>query len=146
MKVVLLQDVKKIGKRGEIQEVADGYARNFLLAKKLAEVATPQIIGRVRENKAEEARIAEKEKQEKRRMAEELKGKTIVIKAKGNKEKLFGSISVKEIIGELRKSVPQLEESSVLLEEHLKKSGDYSVSIDLGQGIKTEIIVRIEIQ
>ena len=144
MKVVLLAEIKALGKKGDIKEVSDGYARNFLLPKKLAEIATVQAIKKSEEEKKkhEEAAKAELEKTE--FLAESLQGKEIYIRAKEKDGKLFGSIAAKAIVKELQKENPQIQEKSVILPEPIKELGEYEVKIELDHGIETSIMVIVE--
>ena len=105
MQIILLQDVKNVGKKGQIKNVPDGYARNFLLAKKLAAVATQSTISQVKTEEAKRNQQFALEKQEIQKTASEINGKRIVIKARSKNGKLFGSITAKEIASEIKKMV-----------------------------------------
>ncbi|MCX6765869.1 MAG: 50S ribosomal protein L9 [Candidatus Moranbacteria bacterium] len=139
MKVIFLQDVGKTGKKGDIREVADGYARNFLLPGKLAEVATPTTIQKARE--LTEKRI-EREKEDLKKsqdVARQLKEKEITIVVKEKKGKLFGSVGTKEIATELKKQGLELEEKNILLDKPVKEIGEREVAVELGHGVKIKI-------
>ncbi|KKT94936.1 MAG: ribosomal protein L9, large subunit ribosomal protein L9, partial [Parcubacteria group bacterium GW2011_GWC1_45_14] len=97
MKVVLLQDVKKIGKKGEIKDVSDGYARNFLLAKGLGVAATPAAIEKVKQQENKQKQELEQKKDTVRKLASSLDGKAVTIKVKAKDGKLFGSVTAKDI-------------------------------------------------
>jgi large subunit ribosomal protein L9 len=145
MKVIFIADVKNVGKKGEIKDVAEGYARNFLLPQKLAELATEKIVEKAKQNQAE----AEKEKQAEIAKAQELIAKlkelNIVIKSKGSKEKLFGSITAKDIAEALKKSSHNFAEENIKIKEHIKTVGEHEVEIDLAHGVKTKLKIVVEL-
>lgn len=144
MKVILVQDVKNIGKKGEIKEVADGYARNFLLPRKLVEIATPAA---VQESKVLFENQIKKEKENSeanKKLAQNVEGKEIVIKRKAKKGKLFGSVGAKEIAEELKRQSVEVWEKSVILGEPIKNTGETEVVIDLGGNIRAKIKVKVE--
>src|SRR5699024_3333071 len=98
MKVILLQDVKSLGKKGEIVNVSDGYARNFILKKKLGVEATNKNLNDLKLKKANDEKIAAQKLEEAKAFADEIKEKEVVVEMKvGNNGKTFGSISTKEI-------------------------------------------------
>ena len=102
MKVVLLQDVKSIGKKGELKEVSDGYARNFLLPRKLAKEANAQAMNELKNAEAAKEYKIKTETDQARKNAEALNGKTVKIFAKaGQGGKLFGSVTARELAEEL---------------------------------------------
>lgn len=143
MKVVLLADVKKIGKKGEIKDVSDGYARNFLLAKKLAEIATPGSIAHVAkqeaQKKAEAAELAAKQQ----KIVAALSGVQVTLKAKSKGGKLFGSITAKNVAAALLQAGHVVSEKAISA-GHIKELGEHEVRIDFGQGLKTSIKVKVE--
>jgi len=144
MKVVLLQDIKNVGKRGDIKEVSDGYARNFLLPKKMVEAATETTVKKVEFLKAqqqEEEKINSEKNQE---LVRFLKEKKITIGVKEKKGKLFGSITAKNIIRELKKENIELPEKSIMLAHPIKETGEYEVKINLDHGIEAPLKVIIE--
>jgi large subunit ribosomal protein L9 len=95
MKVILLQDIKNIGRQGDIKDVSDGYARNFLLPKKLAEIATPEATQKVETIKAQQAEVQKADLEKTQALAESLQGREVLIQAKEKDGKLFGSINAK---------------------------------------------------
>lgn len=144
MKIVLLEDIKNIGAKGDIEEVSDGYARNFLLPKKLAAPATESAMKLALAAKSKQIE-AEKSEQEKiKELAKIIAGKKIVIKAKEKKGKLFGSITAKNIAQELKKEKLEIPEKSIILESPLKETGEYEIKIRLEQGIETSLMLTIE--
>lgn len=143
MKVVLLADVKKIGKKGEIKDVSDGYARNFLLAKKLAEIATPVAVAQVAKQEAQrKAEEAQQLEQQKKQLVS-LKGVDVVLKAKSKGGRLFGSITPKNVAAALMQAGHVVSEKAISA-GHIKELGKHEVKIDFGQGLKTTIILIVE--
>ena len=144
MHIILLQDVKGLGKKFDIKEVTDGYARNFLLPKNLARLATPQAIAQ--SEKQREIRI-EKEKEEfekAEKIASKLKDLVLEIKAKTTKEgKLFGSISAQDITDALKEKGFEISLDKIKIKEPIKKIGKYSVFINLTPEIKEKISVDV---
>ena len=145
MKVILLEDIKNIGKKGQIINAKDGYARNYLIPKKLAIEATET---NIRNLEAEKRRKEEKENellQEARALEEELMKKTIVIKAKtGEHGKLFGSITTKEISDVLEKEHKiTIDKKKFDLEEPIKSVGEYKVRIKLHPQVNAELKVIV---
>lgn len=144
MRIILIENINNLGKKGDTREVSDGYARNFLLPRKLAEVATPDAINKSK-IQAEKSIEKEKEGLEKiKKLAQELEGKEIIIKAKAKKGKLFGSIGKKEISKELKKKGLDVSENNILLENPIKEIGDMEISVGLSKGIEAKIRLIIE--
>ena len=145
MKVVLLKDVKNLGRAGEIKKVAPGYARNFLIPQGLAQLATRAVIIKAKAR----AEMREKEKQKKEALAKEtlkkLKGLKIAIQAKTSEEgKLFGSVGAKEIARALQAKRLEVMPNQIRLEIPIKKVGEYLVSVDLGYGQKGKIKLEVK--
>ena len=145
MKVYLLEDVKGQGKKGEIINVSDGYAQNFLFKKNLASPATADVINSVEiKNKTvayhkEQERLAAIEK------AAQLKGRKIVLKARhGEQGKIFGSITAKEIAESLLSAGEKIDKKDIELKAPIKETGEYPLSVRLYANISTEIIVVVE--
>ena len=145
MKVILLQDVKDKGKKGQMLEVSDGYARNFMLPKKLAIEATPDAINTMRMNdKATQERIA-KEKAEALAISKKLRELTVVVTAKGGGTgRLFGSVTNAEIADALAKQGVKLDKRKIVLNETIKSVGTYTVTCKLGYEITAKLTVKIE--
>lgn len=144
MKVVLIQDIKNIGKAGDIKEVSDGYARNFLLPKKLVAPATESTIKQALNAKAKQLETEKIEQEKTRELAKVIAGKKIVIKAKEKKGKLFGSITAKNIAQELKKEKLEIPEKSVILENPIKELGEYEIKIRLDHGVDSSLMLVIE--
>ena len=145
MKVILLQDVKGKGKKGQMLEVSDGYARNFMLPKKLAIEATPDAINTMRMNdKATQERIA-REKAEALATANKLRQMTVVVKAKGGGAgRLFGSVTNAEVAEALAKQGVKLDKRKIVLNETIKNVGTYTATCKLGYEISAPLTVKIE--
>ena len=145
MKVILLQDVKGKGKKGQMLEVSDGYARNFMLPKKLAIEATPDAINTMRMNdKATQERIA-REKAEALATANKLREMTVVVTAKGGGNgRLFGSVTNAEIADALAKQGIKLDKRKIVLNETIKNVGTYTATCKLGYEISAPLSVKIE--
>ena len=145
MKVILQQDVKGHGKKGQMVEVSDGYGRNFLLPRKLAVEATAENVNTMKmQDKAKAARLAE-EKAQALAAAEQLKGVQVKIKARaGQGGKLFGSITSKEISEELKKQFDMdVSKSKIVLSEPIKSFGAFSVKCRLGSEVSGVINVLV---
>ena len=145
MKVVLLQDVKGKGKKGQILEVSDGYARNFMLPKKMAIEATADAINTMRMNdKATQERIA-REKAEALATSKKLREMTVVVKAKGGGAgRLFGSVTNAEIADALAKQGIKLDKRKIVISDPIKNVGTYTVQCKLGYEITAPLTVKIE--
>ena len=146
MKVILLQDVKGKGKKGQMFEVSDGYARNFMLPKKIAIEATPDAINTMRMNdKATQERIA-KEKAEALALSKQLRELTLVVKAKGGGAgRLFGSVTNQEIADALKaKTGITLDKRKIVISDTIKSVGTYTVNCKLGYEITAPLTVKIE--
>lgn len=143
MQIILLQDVKNVGKKGQIKNVPDGFGRNFLLAKKLAAIATESAITQTKIEEEKKNQQLLYEKQAVQKLAEDLNGKKFVIKARAKDGKLFGSIKAKEIVSEIKKSGYDISEKSIRA-DHIKELGEKRIEINLSFGIKTEIILALE--
>ena len=145
MKVILLQDVKGKGKKGQMIEVSDGYARNFMLPKKLAIEATPDAINTMKMNdKATQERIA-REKAEALDTSRKLREMTVVVKAKGGGAgRLFGSVTNAEIADALAKQGVKLDKRKIVLNETIKSVGTYTATCKLGYEISAPLTVKIE--
>ncbi len=145
MKVILLQDVKGKGKKGQMIEVSDGYARNFMLPKKLAIEATPDAINTMKMNdKATQERIA-REKAEALEVSKKLRAMTLIVKAKGGGAgRLFGAVTNAEIAAALEKQGVKLDKRKIVLGENIKSIGTYTVTCKLGYEINAPLTVKIE--
>ena len=146
MKVILTQDVRGQGKRGQMIEVSDGYARNFLLPRKLAQEATADNINTMRMNdKATQERQA-KERAEALELRNRMKDMTVVVTAKGGGAgRLFGSVTNTEVSEALAKQAGiQLDKRKIILDETIKSVGFYTVKCKLGYEINAELKIEVK--
>ena len=146
MKVILTQDVKGKGKKGQMIEVSDGYARNFMLPRKLAVEATPDAVNTMRMNdKATAERIA-REKAEAMDTSKKLRELTVVVKAKGGGAgRLFGSITNQEIADSLKDQAGiALDKRKIVISDPIKNVGTYTVTCKLGYEITAPLTVKSE--
>ena len=146
MKVILLQDVKGKGKKGQLLEVSDGYARNFMLPRKIAVEATADAVNTMRMNdKATQERIA-REKAEAMETAKKLRELTVTVTAKGGGNgRLFGSVTNQEIADALKaKAGIVLDKRKIVISDAIKNVGTYTVTCKLGYEISAPLTVRIE--
>lgn len=145
MKVVLLQDVKGSGKKGDIINASDGYARNFLLPKKMAKEVTAQVMNEIKNAEQAKQHRIEVEKAQASQWANKLNGQVIKIFAKGGKEgRLFGSVTAKEIADEIKKafSIP-VDKRKINLSADIKTFGTYSCEVKLYAGISANVSVMV---
>ncbi|MCD4705815.1 50S ribosomal protein L9 [bacterium] len=144
MKVILLQDVKNIGDRGEIKNVSDGYFRNFLLPKNLAEVATEKTISDIKKQDVENAMKEEKDLLRTEKIAEKLDGQEFIIKAKTNEQgKLYAAISKQDIAVLLNKKKFKIKKDQIDVAP-IKETGEYDVVVILNHGLEARIKIIVE--
>lgn len=145
MKVILTQDVKGTGKKGEMVEVADGYGRNFLLARKLAVEANAQAINEMNQKNASKKHHAEMEKAAAQELCNNIKGKSVKIVAKGGTAgRLFGSVTTKEIAEEIKAQFGvDVDKRKIELDGDIKQFGSYQIKIKLHPGIVAECTVAV---
>jgi len=146
MKVILLQDVKGKGKKGQMIEVSDGYARNFMLPKKIAVEATADAVNTMRMNDKAAAEKAAKERAEAMEISKQLRAMTLTVTAKGGGAgKLFGSVTNQEIADALKaKSGITLDKRKIVISDPIKNVGTYTVQCKLGYEITAPLTVKIE--
>ncbi len=142
MKVVLVKDVSGVGRRGELKDVAEGYGKNFLLARGLAELATGNVQARLtKEAKEAEAKLA-RERERARELAGKLSGKTVVVTVKvGPQGQLYGAVHEQDIA-----KAAGLATVQVALKKAIKTLGDHPVTFRVAPGVTAEATVRIEPQ
>ena len=145
MKVILLQDVKGQGKKGEVIDVNEGYARNFLVKKGLAEVATASKLNDLSQKKAAADYHKAEEVKATKALAEELKGKTFTVKIKaGQGGKVFGSVTGANIADSLQAAGYSVDKKKVVFDQPIKNVGTYEVDLKLMEGISSKINVTVE--
>lgn len=146
MKVILTQDVRGQGKRGQMIEVSDGYARNFLLPRKLAQEATADNINTMRMNDKTTQERQAKERAEALELRNRMKDMTVVVTAKGGGAgRLFGSVTNTEVSEALAKQAGvQLDKRKIVLDEPIKSVGVYTVKCKLGYEINAELKIEVK--
>ena len=145
MKIVLLEDVEKLGYAGDIKEVKDGYAKNYLIPKGLALAATRSNLKLVEEKRRAILRKIEKRIAEANKIKEALDGVEIEIKARaGEKGKLFGSVTANEIYEKLKEKVENLDKKSIRLPDGgIREVGEHTVEIAIYRDIKAQVKVKV---
>lgn len=144
MKVILLKDVKNVGKKGDIVNASDGYARNYLFPRKLAEEATNANVNVLNQRKEIERRKKLAEIEEAQKLADSLKGKTIKIYTKaGEGGRLFGAVTTKDISEALKKQLGVDIDKKKILSDTIKQLGNYEVELKVYTDISTKVVVSI---
>lgn len=144
MKVLLLQDVKGLGRAGQVVEVSDGYGRNYLVPRGLAAEATPALLNEVRQKEAKKERQRQKEREEALALKAALEGKTLTLAAKAGGGKLFGSITNRDIAEALQREWGLRVEKKLLSLEHpIKTPGAHPVTAHLLPGVEARFTVLV---
>ena len=146
MKVILKQDVKSLGKKDEIHEVSDGYARNFLFPRGLAAPADAAAVNMARTKSEAKEHHAAEALAAAQALADKVKDKTVTLKAKGGASgRLFGKITAKDVAEALSKAVgTELDKRKVELERDIKDFGTYSATVKLHPGVSAAFKVKVE--
>ena len=145
MKVVLLKDVKKVGNKGEIVDVSDGYARNFLIAKGFGKEATSQAINDVKMKKAADDRQRAEELAAAQELGTKIKEMSVTVSMKaGEGGRTFGSISTKEIVGAVEEQLDiKIDKKKLVLKDPIKSLGTHIVTVKLHPKVTTELTVKV---
>lgn len=145
MKVILLEDVKKLGKKGDLIDVADGYARNYLFPRNLAREATEGSIKQLKQEKAALENKKKKELQQAKELAAKLSKTTVTLKVKsGDQGKLFGSVTSKDISKALKEQHKiEVDRRKIELPEPIKSLGSYEVDVKLAPEVDAKLNVKI---
>ena len=144
MQVILMKNVEKLGSVGDIVNVSNGYARNYLLPRGLVAMVSPARVQEAQIRKKKEETRVEKERKDFHTLAQGLSGQEFTLKAKATDEgKLFGSISPSVITQELSKKGYTVEESAVALEENIKECGTYTVLLNFQPGVTAQIKLSV---
>lgn len=145
MIVILLENVKNIGKKGDVVKVADGYAKNFLLPQKLAKEATPQSLTELNNGMSSDEHRKEMEKAKAEEIAKIINEKIIKITSKAGKNgKLFGSVTTKDISNKIKEEFAvDIDKHKIVLESDIKAFGTYKFIVKLHLGIAVQMAVRI---
>lgn len=146
MKVILLQDVKALGKKGEVVNVNDGYARNFILPKKLGVEANGKNLNDLKLQKNNEAKVAQEHLDAAKKLAEELKaGKVVLTMKVGEGGRTFGSVSSKEIAEAVKEQMHlEIDKKKIQLKEQIKTLGTHIVSVKLHPEVTAELNVYVK--
>lgn len=145
MKVILLQDIKNVGRKDEIINANDGYARNFLFPKKLALEATKDNLLKLQAKKDSQAHKKNLEIEEFKKQAEKINNIELTLKVKaGENGKIFGGVTAKEIAEELKKQYKmEIDKKKIVLKETIKNIGRFSVEVKFGEGINAKLALNI---
>lgn len=145
MKIILLQDEKKLGKKGDIIEASEGYARNYILPKKIGVEATAKNMNDLKLQKANQEKIAQEQLDAAKALAADLESKSVVVKIKaGEGGKTFGSVSSKEIAAALKEQHQiEIDKKKLQLAEALKNFGSYEVAVKLHPQVTGKVTVKV---
>ncbi|MBF0557198.1 MAG: 50S ribosomal protein L9 [Nitrospirae bacterium] len=144
MKVILREDVKDLGHIGEMLSVKDGYARNFLLPRGLALEANPKNVKALEHEKKKIQEIVKKAKSGAEDLAAKITATTITIKAKsGEEDKLFGSVTAMDLAEALKKEGLDIDRKRIVLEEPIKRLGNYSVNVKIHPEVSAQFTVQV---
>lgn len=145
MKIILLQDVKSVGKKGDIIDANDGYARNFILPKKLGVEANSKNMNDLKLQKANQEKVAQKQLEDAQNFAKEMETKEVVVKMKGGEGgKVFGSVSSKEIASAFKAQCNmEIDKKKIQLPEAIKSFGVYEVSVKLHPKVTGKLKVKV---
>ena len=146
MKVLLLEDVKSQGKKGEIINVSDGYAKNFLFPRNLAKEATAQVINEVKAKNDSAAYKKETERKAALELAEKIKDAVIVFKTTGGEDgRLYGAVTTKDVAEKINSQLGlAIDKKKIVLSDNIKRTGEYSVKIKLYPEISVELKIIVE--
>ena len=145
MKIILTQDVKSLGKKGEIVEVNQGYARNFVLPKGLGVEATPKNLNDLKLKNQNDEKIAAENLAAAQKLADELKDKKITVSMKvGEGGKTFGSVSSKEVAEEMKKQLGvEVDKKKIIMKDAVKALGGYNIGIKLHPQVTAELLLDV---
>lgn len=145
MKIILLQDEKKLGKKGDIIEASEGYARNYILPKKIGVEATPKNLNDLKLKKANEDKIAQENLEKAKELAALIETKSVVVKMKaGENGKAFGAVSGKEIVSALKEQHDiEVDKKKIQLADNIKNFGCYEVPVKLHPQVVGTIHVKV---
>ncbi|MBO7177706.1 MAG: 50S ribosomal protein L9 [Clostridia bacterium] len=144
MKVILLQDVQGHGKKGDVVVINDGYAKNFLIPKKMAVEATKQMMNEIAQKTAKEARLLKEEREKAEALAKEIKGITVTITAKFGGEKMYGSITTQDVADALKKLGYDVDKKKIVIKDSIKSVGIYDAEIKVYRDVNAKIKIKID--
>jgi large subunit ribosomal protein L9 len=144
MKVILLQDVDKVGKKFQVKNVSDGYAKNFLFPKNLAKPATPEALKWLEMQEEINRKKAEEHLQETEKVASSIDGAEVVVSVKvGDEGQLFESVSAQKIAEKLKESGIEVKKTQIILKEPIKDLGEYPVKVSFDHNLEAEVKVIV---
>lgn len=144
MKVVLLQDVKGQGKKGELKNVNDGYARNYLFPKKLAEEATSTVLNDLKQKEYSKKVQLEKEKKEALELKEKLDKTAVTVKVKcGEGDRTYGSVTAQEISDALKENGLEVDKRKLVIKENIRTLGTYTVEVKVYAGVSATLKINV---
>lgn len=145
MKVVLLKDVQALGHAGDVREVSDGYARNFLLPGGFVKIATKDAVSRAEENRSQREELALKALEIAKENAKKIEGISVTIKAKSDpSQKLYAAVKAEAIAEAVSAKGFEITKEMVTIENPIKSLGDFEVIINLDHGLESKISVTVE--
>ena len=146
MKVILLQDVKKVGKKGELVEASDSYARNVLIRQKLAVEANGRTLNDLKLRRANDEKVAEENLEKAKELKEILEKSSVTVRAKtGEGDRLFGSVSGKEIADAAKEQLGiEIDRRKIVLDTPIKSIGSMEVTVKLHPQVKAALAVKVE--
>ena len=145
MKIILFQDIPNVGRKNDVKEVSDGYARNFLFPRKLAKPATEEALKTIIIQKSREEREKSEEYQKQKALVDKLKSLTLTFKVKiGEKGRAFGSVTAVKIRDAMKKHGVNLEKEAILLNDSIKTTGEHVVKIRLPHELVGEVKIVVE--
>ncbi|XOB40816.1 MAG: 50S ribosomal protein L9 [Candidatus Nealsonbacteria bacterium] len=145
MRIILLKDIENLGKKNEVKEVKDGYARNFLIPKGLAKIATKKAIEQLESEKELEAQKAEEDLQKVQALIESIEGREFIITVKvGDENQLFESITEQKIHEALKQSGFDVKKNQIEISEPIKELGEFSVKIKFEHNLEAQISIIVE--
>ncbi len=147
MKVLLLEDVKAQGKKGEIITVSDGYAKNFLFPRNLAKEATAQVINEVKAKNDSAAYKKETERKAAVELASKINGKVITFKTTGGVDgRLYGAVTTKDVAEKIKSQLGiEMDKKKIVLGDNIKRTGEYSVKLKLYPEVSAELKIVVEL-
>lgn len=145
MKVIFIKDSPGQGRKGEVKEVSEGFARNYLIAKGLAEVVTPQLKQRLEKEERERIEKRQREIARQQALKSEIERRNFSLKVKvGDKGQIFGGVHEKEIAGLIASKLgTEIEKNQIVITQPIKAPGEYSVSIKLGSGVVAQAKINL---